>query len=854
MLNLLDLEYIDKNNVTITNEFIKINFLKENNEVKIHFFYKNKNKWVLIASNFQKNDEKKHNNRLLEIAHGIVSNDLQLNIYNIIKDKEKIKVILKGHNEFYQLIIQITLIENDKFIHIKNILSIFNEISLEYLMNSFNFRLKGINKKNPKFVWIPNLRPYKNCVIGDHVFRSPAIILYQDGMSMSLIPDLEILYGNRKMQTCMNYLKSNDSNEFPYLSFGFMKYGIKGHIYYEHTNRMKKKFKRTQLLFGYHLHFDNSENFNECLRTINSFLWNRYAKKILDSTVRPQVLSLDKYGKYAYDAIFTNFNGIWREIEINSKICGGYYYLTWSGGKKNPKPKFKKDIIVLEKATKPSLIYRIFQNYLASSLNFLKISEIYLRIIGGLPAPQYIYNQSWFSNIRSAIGMMYFAQQWNDKNLEENAKKMKNLALNSPENQGLFHSVLALYEEHNELKHKWIPGTVAILPTNHFHIPDCSWTAFWLLKWYEIYGEDDKILKKCKDLGELLIQIQQDNGSIPAWVKIQDEKFEINEILKNSASTACPMLFLTILYKYTKDKKYLDASKKAAKFIDNEVIPEDKWFDFETYFSCSRKNFDEIDEFTGIYPQNNLSIQWAAEAFKELYKLTQNNLYLKLGLHCIELLCLYQQIWDAPYISINTFGGFGVMNTDAEWNDARQAQFALTFMEYYEITGVKEFFERGIAALRSSFTLMLINENKNVAPGNLKRFNEFDTGASFENYGHCGRDRKILGYIQFDWGSASASCSSALALMQFGDIYIDMQYQNVFGINGILIKEFNIGESKIELTLKLEVKFDRKIIIKVHEPKNEKYNIIINKNKAGIKSKKELKNGILIDPQVLEYQ
>ena len=850
MRDFLKLENIGENNISINNDLIKIEFLQKESYVNVAISIKKKNKWIPIGSNFIKEHKKKGKIGLLEISHGIASNDLNLTLYNVKQDKNKIVVILKGINEFYQVIIKFILKENAKFIHVENILTVFRNVSLEYFMNSYQFTPKGNNSENnPDFVWIPNLKPFKDGVIGDHVFRSPAIILYQDGLAMSLIPDLDVMAENRRMEMCLDYLKPINSDVKPYLSFGFMEYDTKGHVYYKKAGRTKKGFKNTQLIFGYFLYFDEADTLNDVLRNVNSFIWNQNAKKIIDSTVKPQVISLDKYGKYTYDAIFGNFSHTWREFEVESEVCGGYFWQTWSGGKKNPKPKFNKDVIVLEKATKPSLIYRIFQNYLSSSYTFLRIAEIYLRITGGMVAPQYIFNQAWFSNLRSAFGMMYFAKQWNDNVLIEKANKMRNLALLSPEEQGLFYSIIAVYQEKGEQIKKWLPGSVAVLPADHFHLPDNSWTGFWLLKWYETYENDNRMLEKCKRLGDSLIKLQDNDGSIPTWIKIENNEIKINNYLKNSASTAAPMLFLAKLYEISKVKKYLEASKKAAAFIEKQVIPEDKWFDYETFFSCSRKELDMIDEFTSIYPQNNLSVQWAAEAFKHLYILTQDDKYLDLGLHCLEILCLYQQVWDAPYISINTFGGFGVMNTDAEWNDARQAQFALTFMEYYEITGNKEFFERGIAALRAAFAMMLINENKEVAPGNFKQFNEFDIGGSYENYGHSARDRKILGYIQFDWGSASASCSAALALMQYGDIYIDLEHQNVFGINGIMINEINIDDKIIELTLKSEVNLQKKVMLKFRAPKSEKYTLIINKRKLGSKSKKELEKGILLDPK-----
>ncbi|MHA1332415.1 MAG: hypothetical protein ACTSR2_15210, partial [Candidatus Hodarchaeales archaeon] len=126
---------------------------------------------------------------------------------------------------------------------------------------------------------------------------------------------------------------------------------------------------------------------------------------------------------------------------------------------------------------------------------------------------------------------------------------------------------------------------------------------------------------------------------------------------------------------------------KGAKFLINEVIRHQKWFDYETFFSCSFKSLDMKDSYTQSYPNNSLSIYWVAESFYRLYLITKEDEYLSVGLDVLDQVLLFQQVWDCPYISINTFGGAGVMNTDAEWNDARQSLFALVCFHYYEVTG-----------------------------------------------------------------------------------------------------------------------------------------------------------------------
>ena len=48
------------------------------------------------------------------------------------------------------------------------------------------------------------------------------------------------------------------------------------------------------------------------------------------------------------------------------------------------------------------------------------------------------------------------------------------------------------------------------------------------------------------------------------------------------------------------------------------------------------------------------------------------------------------------------------MNADGEWNDARQSLFAPIYLEYYRETGLPEYFERGVSALRASFVMLVL--------------------------------------------------------------------------------------------------------------------------------------------------
>jgi hypothetical protein len=55
------------------------------------------------------------------------------------------------------------------------------------------------------------------------------------------------------------------------------------------------------------------------------------------------------------------------------------------------------------------------------------------------------------------------------------------------------------------------------------------------------------------------------------------------------------------------------------------------------------------------------------------------------------------------------------MNADSEWNDARQSLFAPLYLELGRETGDRELTERGVSAVRASFSMMYCPENAALA-------------------------------------------------------------------------------------------------------------------------------------------
>jgi hypothetical protein len=208
------------------------------------------------------------------------------------------------------------------------------------------------------------------------------------------------------------------------------------------------------------------------------------------------------------------------------------------------------------------------------------------------------------------------------------------------------------------------------------------------------------------------------------------------------------------------------------------VVPEGRWEDFETYWSCSRlghinwsgtippktdwlgRKIPRNDQ----YKQCNCSIFWTAEALLEAYRNTKDETYLKWGRRTLDELLTSQAVWQPPYMYVQVFGGFAVMNCDAEWIDARQSLFAELIIDYGNELGEDEYVERGLSALRASFAMMYAPElpqQKALWEKVYPFFNEKDYGFTMENYGHPGRtspDGEGVGvFTIYDWGNGAAS-------------------------------------------------------------------------------------------------
>ena len=408
-----------------------------------------------------------------------------------------------------------------------------------------------------------------------------------------------------------------------------------------------------------------------------------------------------------------------------------------------------------------------------------------------------IWNQAWFSSLRSASGVFRYARRTENADLMRKANMTKELVLLSPRMEGFFHTLIGTETEQVEIDGKmynrskgwntYYWGNSNRTPYGHarqapFHILDMSWTALLMLRWYDELEKDPRLPEYAETYGKALIERQDERGFFPGWLDLKT--LQPLEYLNDSPETSMSVTFLLKLSQLTGNKTYRDIALKAMNAVITEIIPVGRWEDFETYWSCC--NIGTPDWVgkkvprNNMYKQCNFSMFWTAEALFECYQATNDNIYLECGQRTLDELLMTQASWQPPYIHVKALGGFGVMNTDGEWNDARQSLFAEIILQYGKLLNLPEYKERGVSALRASFAMMYCPENP-VTKAQWEKvfpfFGKEDYGFTMENYAHGGRaNPEGLGMDNFniyDWGNGAASEAYNRIVDKFGKEYIE---------------------------------------------------------------------------------
>ncbi len=572
----------------------------------------------------------------------------------------------------------------------------------------------------PVHLWIPHLTPAPGNVIAERVLRTPAIVVGGKSIALAFVVDVDDLKEARN--TYKPWLDYDARKQTITLAAG--NYREEGHVFYVRERNRRAERDDPQL----RLHIVQSvrpEDLANPYGLAARYCWTRWGRdEFRKMPPAPYAKFLEHIVRFAFAPEPDGWaDSVWQEVSLRG--------LTRPAG---------APVFIVDVHRHPSI----------------PVADRTWR------EPRAIWNQAWFSTQRCANGLLRYARQIEADDLESRARRMTEVALAAPQTDGLFPAVLIANDDEGW---HWSnsdrrPATVT---ADACHIVDAAFTARMLLEWYDL-TKDERALAYVERFAERLLALQRPSGAFPGWV---EPSGRVPKELAEGPESAVSVSLLFDLAKVG-DPARADERRAAAMrgiaFLEG-VAADGRWEDFETYWSCCRWGEDHLGKRVkrnGVYKQNTLSIFWCAEAFLRAGDLA-------LARRCLDELSLYQACWEAPFLFEPNFGGFGVMNADSEWNDARQSLFAPLYLELGERLGDEELIERGVAALRASFTMLYCPENERMTRAYEFKYPFFGPesyGFMMENQAHSGTD--LLGtFTIFTWGPGSALAAVATVRDRF---------------------------------------------------------------------------------------
>lgn len=600
----------------------------------------------------------------------------------------------------------------------------------------------------PEMWWAPHLAPEEGYVIAQHVFRSPALIAARGPLVLAVVPDLDVVGARPENPWFMDYDAPARK-----MWIGLVRTDIPEHVLFRKAPGMTFAPGRVELGFFVAAYVDAAAVKDPWAKA-SALLWERWGRPLY-AKGEPVAGPLISYVRRTYDWAFDGWGRfVWQEFDLDGRRVGA-----------------------------PQFIVNVSQ-----SPNY--------------PGPWYqreflsIWNQAWFSSLRSASGLYRFARATIDEGLMAKARLTKELALAAPVTRGLFPAVIGTPNDEVVVDGKplrrprgWSEARWSNsdrTPVEHgitsdwYHVLDMSGTALVMLRWYDELEKDERLVAYARTYGERLLTLQDADGFFPGW--LHPETHAPGPVMNRTPESSLSATFLLKLADVTGEAKYRDAALRSVDAVLAEIVPQGRWLDFETFWSCCGwgrdRYLDRRIERNAMYKQNTLSMFWTSEALLAAWRATGRGLYLEWGRRTLDELSMAQQVWQPPFIHVPALGGFGVMNADGEWNDSRETLFAELFLDYAKETGETAYRERGIAALKAGFVMMYCPENPKVKAMWEKVYPWFgpaDYGFTMENYGHGGRtspEGEGMGvFTIYDWGNGAA----AEAVMRILDHYPELK-------------------------------------------------------------------------------
>lgn len=610
------------------------------------------------------------------------------------------------------------------------------------------------------FVWSQRIKTFPSTVISHYNFRSPIVMMQQGKTFAGLVPGLEEVCKNNLLKTPLGMDLDVTRDHHPWMSVGM--------IYTVHMTPDKPcEAGHSQIVRGVNEEFHNVE------LAPGEYLEYRYS---LILSQQPEKLGYRYAVRYLWDRYGKNQVNQTENMVQNIRFKDEKVLEDWR--KEIWDIRSEEDFFTVEKG-----------NTIAGGITGRRQGEWFSKT----DYKHDVWFACWLQELVTGYGMYLYGEDTQKKIWKTRAGQILNYILNAPRTGGMFPIICYFESDGSET---WLNDDGWAGYPKDFHTLQMSWTAWLMLRWGTSIFTDRKteILEFCRPYAEFLESVQHPDGCIPSWFNTEGKPSR-KAFRDFNAETATSAMFLMEYGDIVGDSKALSAGEKALDFITEKVLPRQRWFDLETFLSCSKKSFEFYDSITAQYPQCNLSQIHASIAYLVHYRITRKPEDLELAERVTDYLLLTQQLWNHPLLNINPFGGFTVQNTDHEWSDVREGLCAILLYHYYLVTGKREFLERGVAAMHSGFEVL-----------------------PYENWAHCGYEG-----MQYDssllWGGGVIMTAAEYYGRQIGTLAVDAD--SLFGVgvdncvvtclsleNGVLAISADLSRHSRNSQLTLKV-FDR---------------------------------------------
>jgi len=779
--------------VEIENGLVKARFIPGDDGIKQEYLARRGEEWVPVAESVRPLRPLPPGANVLydsarDPAHRLIVSEILDTISPPRRAAGRTTVELSGRSQNRPVRQRVTLDESRNYVHVEIEADLIGpRPKLEYLLSTFTFRCEG----KPDFIhtpkskgpcWfaengVPRTPDSPEFVLGDRGFLAPAVIVQTGGIFAALVPDLDLINrlkvlsadarpsitafaptpvdpANNSMPTALDYSLTSGLTAQPLLAYGLMDSAPVHHMRWRHTSdgKMVRTLASPRVGYGFDLFVSATEQPYRGFQQVARHQWQRYGQP-LAAKPRPQAMPFAEYLRVIYPACLGwNNNRGFAEFDMQGQKVGGWY----------------------------------------------------------LAAPFWPYvlsNSPWWNNPRDAVGMYRWSQRTDDEKLRERARRIVNLALLASRTGGLF-----ACEYHVDRK-EWKPGLFFVTekaapnatfgtvdPTNSrpraYQTAACSVTGVHLLRYHHLCEKDDRIVDFLRPYGDFLLRHIDQRGRIPMFFTAVGKP---SNVLPDHGEGGANLWLLCELYAATKDRRYLEGAEKVADQLIREVVPRQRWRDFESFFSCGFKPLNWQDKAQDQDPRGQTPMVWAAAGLGELFRLTGNRRYLDSGEQVIDYVSLYQTVWDPHFVyTAYAYGGFDTDNGDAAWLNCHTAWTAGLLAFYGKELGRQDLLERAVAAARASVTV--INHPRHIK-NNIYRFPNYPLGLGGENINHEGSEQSCGRSAPGSGEGTGVFAGLSDALEELGGVYVDFDKKVAVGVDGVYVRSYRLEGKTVRLDL-----------------------------------------------------